>query len=66
MTVDVMEKIIKFLMDKYNSILSDLLIGYPINKQKVSELMCLIHMMHFLEFDEENSKLRLELLSYYV
>lgn len=66
MTVDVMEKIIKLLIDKYNSILSDLLIGYPINKQKVSELMCLIHMMHFLGFDEENSKLRLELLSYYV
>lgn len=65
MTVDVMEKIIKLLIDKYNSILSDLLIGYPINKQKVSELICLIHMMHFLRFDEENSKLRLELLSYY-
>lgn len=61
-----MEKIAKLLVDKYNSVLSDLLIGYPLNKQKVSELMCLIHMLHFLGFDEENSNLRLELLSYYV
>lgn len=61
-----MERITKLLVDKYNSALSDLLIGYPVDKQKVSELMCLIHMMHFLGFDEENDKLRLELLSYYV
>ena len=61
-----MERIIKRLVDKYNSVLSDLLIGYPVDKQKVSELMCLIHTMHFLGFDEENDKLRLELLSYYV
>ena len=61
-----MERITKLLVDKYNSALSDLLIGYPVDKQKVSELMCLIHMMHFLGFDEENNKLRLELLSYYV
>lgn len=61
-----MEKIAKLLVDKYNSVLSDLLIGYPLNKQKVSELICLIHMLHFLGFDEENSNLRLELLSYYV
>ena len=61
-----MEKITKLIVDKYNSVLSDLLIGYPIDKQKVSELMCLIHIMHFLGFDEENSNLRLELLAYYV
>ena len=61
-----MERITKLLVDKYNSVLSDLLIGYPVDKQKVSELMCLIHMMHFLGFDEENDNLRLELLSYFV
>ncbi len=61
-----MERITKLLVDKYNSVLSDLLIGHPIDKQKISELMCLIHIMHFLGFDEENDKLRLELLSYYV
>lgn len=61
-----MEKITKLLVDKYNSVLSDLLIGHSIDKQKVSELMCLIHIMHFLGFDEENSNLRLELLAYYV
>ena len=61
-----MEEITKLLVSKYNSILSDLLIGHSINRQKVSELMCLIHMMHFLGFDEENSKERLELLAYYV
>lgn len=61
-----MEEIAKLLVDKYNSVLSDLLIGYPLDKQKVSELICLIHMLHFLGFDEENSNLRLELLSYYV
>ena len=61
-----MEEINKLLIDKYNSVLSDLSIGYPIDKQKVSEIMCLIHSMHFLGFDEENSKLRLELLAYYV
>lgn len=63
---DVMERITKLLVDKYNSVLSDLLIGYPIDKQKVSELMCLIHFMHFLGFDKENDKERLELLAYYV
>lgn len=61
-----MEKITNLLVDKYNSVLSDLLIGHPLNKQKVSELICIIHIMHFLGFDEENSDLRLELLSYYV
>lgn len=61
-----MERITKLLVDKYNSVLSDLLIGHPIDKQKVSELICLIHIIHFLVFDEEDSKLRLELLSYYV
>lgn len=61
-----MERITKLLVDKYNSVLSDLLIGHPIDKQKVSEIMCLIHVIHFLGFDEENSKLRLEVLAYYV
>lgn len=61
-----MKNINKLLVDKYNSILSDLLIGYPIDKQKVSELMCLIHILHFIGFDKENSKERLELLAYYV
>lgn len=61
-----MKEITKLLVDKYNSVLSDLLIGHPINKQKVSELMCLIHFIHFLGFDVENSKERLELLAYYV
>lgn len=61
-----MKEITKLLVDKYNSVLSDLLIGYPINEQKVSELICLIHFIHFLGFDVENSKERLELLAYYV
>lgn len=61
-----MKNINKLLVDKYNSVLSDLLIGYPIDKQKVSELMCLIHILHFIGFDKENSKERLELLAYYV
>lgn len=60
-----MEEIFKLLTDKYNSVLSDLLIGYPIDKQKVSELMHLIHIMHFVGFDKDNSKKRLEILSYY-
>ena len=61
-----MKNINKLLVDKYNSVLSGLLIGHPINKQKVSELICLIHVLHFIGFDKENSKERLELLAYYV
>lgn len=61
-----MERITKLLVDKYNSILSDLLIGYPLDNQKVSELMCLIHVLHFVGFDKDNSKERLEILAYYV
>lgn len=61
-----MERMINILIKKYNATLSDLLIGHPLNRQKVSELICLIHALHFLEFDEENNKLCLELLSYYV
>lgn len=61
-----MDRITKLLVDKYNSILSDLLIGYPIDKQKVSEIMCLIHILHFLGYDEDNSKEQLEILAYYV
>lgn len=61
-----MKNINKLLVDKYNSVLSDLLIGHPIDKQKVSELICLIHVLHFIGFDKENSKERLELLAYYV
>lgn len=65
MIVGVMERISKLLVNKYESILSDLLIGYPIDEQKVHEIIELIHVMHFLEFDKENSKLCLELLAYY-
>jgi hypothetical protein len=63
--VDAMEKINKLLIKKYNSVLSDLLIGHPISKQKVSELMCLLHTLHFVGFDYNNSKETLEILSYY-
>lgn len=65
MIVGVMERISKLLVNKYESILSDLLIGYPIDEQKVHEIIELIHVMHFLGFDKENGKLCLELLAYY-
>lgn len=61
-----MEKIVKLLIDKYNSLLNDMLIGYPINKKEMQEIMCLIHTLHFLGFDKMNSKECLKILAYYV
>ena len=61
-----MEKIIKLLINKYESLLNDLLIGYPINKKEMQEILCLMHILHFLGFEEDDSKERLEILSYYV
>ena len=65
-TADVMERIAKLLVDKYEFLLKDMLIGYPLNKNEMQEIMCLLHILHFLGFDEENSKERLEILAYYV
>lgn len=61
-----MEKIFKTLLDKYNNLLLNLIIGYPLDKESVSELMCLIHILHFVGFDKDNSKECLEILAYYV
>ena len=61
-----MEEINKILVNKYNLLLNDLMIGHSINSEQTSELICLIHMLHFLSFDKENSKLQLSLLAYYV
>jgi hypothetical protein len=63
--VAAMEGLTKQLIDKYNSLLADLNIGHPLNKERVKELICMIHIMHFVGFDVENSKERLEILAYY-
>ena len=61
-----MERIHNLLVEKYNKLLADLMIGYPINKKEIQELMCLIHVSHFLAYDRENSSECLEILAYYV
>ena len=61
-----MEKIHKLLVAKYNELLADLMVGYPINKKSIQELMCLIHVSHFLAYDRENDRECLEILAYYV
>ena len=59
-----METINNLLLEKYNSLMSQLLIGYPLNKKLLTEIKCLIHVLHFIGFDNE-SKERLEILAYY-
>ena len=63
---DAMERIHNLLVEKYNTLLADLMIGYPIDKTAMREIMCLIHISHFLAYDEENSSECLEILAYYV
>lgn len=52
------------LIRLYNEMLSDLLIGYPINDCKLSEIMLIIHQMHFVNFSLD-SKTTLKILERY-
>lgn len=42
------------LIQKYNSVLEDLLIGYPIDGTKLSEMLLIIHQLHFTSFSADS------------
>lgn len=52
------------LINLYCEILSDLLIGYPIDDERLNEMMLLIHKMHFVNFSLD-SKTTLKILERY-
>lgn len=52
------------LINIYNEMLDDLLIGYPINDQKLNEMILLIHQLHFVNFSLD-SKTTLKILERY-
>lgn len=52
------------LINIYNEMLDDLLIGYPINDQKLNEMILLIHQLHFVNFSLD-SKTTLKILEQY-
>ena len=48
----------------YQEMLSDLLIGYPIDEEKLREMMFIIHQIHFVNFSLD-SKAVLKILERY-
>ena len=52
------------LINLYRRMLSDLLIGYPIDDERLNEMMLLIHKMHFVNFSLD-SKTTLKILERY-
>jgi hypothetical protein len=52
------------LINIYNEMLDDLLIGCPINDQKLNEMILLIHQLHFVNFSPD-SKTTLKILEQY-
>lgn len=48
----------------YQEMLSDLLIGYPIDEERLREMMFIIHQMHFVNFSLD-SKAVLKILERY-
>lgn len=62
---DVMDKIFELLLNKYNSLLKDLQIGYSIEDCKIAEMMHLLHVLHFVSFDETSNEVLIKILAYY-
>lgn len=52
------------LINLYRRMLSDLLIGYPIDSEQLNKIMLLIHEMHFVNFSLD-SKTTLKILERY-
>lgn len=53
------------LLNLYCEVLSDLLIGYPFDNDKIEEMLWMIHKMHFVNFSLD-SKATLKILERYV
>lgn len=60
-----MDKIFELLLEKYNSLLKDLQIGYSIENCKIAEMMHLLHVLHFVSFDETSNEELIKILAYY-
>lgn len=60
-----MDKIFELLLNKYNSLLKDLQIGYSIEDCKIAEMMHLLHVLHFVSFDETSNEELIKILAYY-
>jgi hypothetical protein len=52
------------LLYLYNNMLSDLLIGYPIDNNVLNKMISLIHQLHFVNFSSD-SKTTLKILERY-
>lgn len=57
------DKIFNLLLNKYESLLMDVQIGYNLDPCKIAELTHLLHILHFVSFGP--SKETLKILAYY-
>jgi hypothetical protein len=60
-----MDNIINSLIEQYCLLLDDLAIGYPLQKDRVKELMFYIHLLHYTSFVNSSDKELLNILTYY-
>lgn len=60
-----MDNIINSLIEQYCLLLDDLAIGYPLQKDRVKELMFYIHLLHYISFVNSSDKELLNILTYY-
>ncbi len=60
-----MDKILNILLNRYNSMLSDLQNGYTMDNNAIKEMMWLLHILHFVSSEQYSSSESLEILAYY-
>lgn len=53
------------LLNKYNDVLMNLQNGHDMSHCDISELMWLLHILHFVSSDHASSKEALSILAYY-
>lgn len=60
-----MGSVFTLLLKKYNSLLEDLTMGYVISKDELSELLRLLHILHYASNVEDFDKNLNTILDYY-
>lgn len=60
-----MENLFEALYEKFNALIDDLSIGHSIDEDKLAEMLCIMHIMHFASYPHSESKELLKVLNYY-
>lgn len=60
-----MNNIFDLLLKKYNLVLNDLSIGYPLKSEDIKQLLHFLHILHYLSFTKCDDSNLIKIISYY-